>query len=216
MTPPRGTLALASLILLLLAGILVPFALWGGRFDAALSLEGARGWMEGYGSWAWAAGIALLAADIVLPIPSTIVMSALGWMYGWWLGGLIAAGGSLFSGLLAYALCRGFGRPLALWIAGADALQRGEALFTRSRGWLIALSRWLPVLPEAVACLAGLVGLPWRSFVLPLVCGSLPLGFAFAGIGAFGHASPAGALALSALLPALLWLLARRWLRAKA
>jgi hypothetical protein len=47
--------------------------------------------MESYGSWAWAAGIALLVSDIVLPVPSTVVMSALGWMYGWWIGGLICA-----------------------------------------------------------------------------------------------------------------------------
>ena len=31
-----------------------------------------------YGSWAWAAGIALIWADLVLPIPQTAVVAALG------------------------------------------------------------------------------------------------------------------------------------------
>lgn len=212
MTSPRGPGAFWALILLILIGIIGPFLVWGAAFDQALSLEGTRTWLGQYGHWAWAAGMALLMSDIVLPIPGTVVMSALGWMYGWAWGGLIAAAGSFLSGLLAYALCRGLGRPAARWIAGEAGLAKGEAFFARRGGWVVALSRWAPVLPEAVACLAGLARMPWRTFVLSLACGSLPLGFAFAAIGHLGHASPAWALALSAGVPILLWgLMWRRW-----
>ncbi len=202
---------LIALILLILVGIIVPFMIWGAQLDALLSLEGARQWMENQGRWAWGAGMVLLMADIVLPIPSTVVMSALGWMYGWWVGGLVASLGSFLSGLAAYALCRSLGRPAALWIAGAEGLQRGERWFAHRGGWLVALSRWTPVLPEAVACLAGLVKMPWRPFVISLACGSLPLGFAFAAIGHLGQSNPTWAIALSAALPLVLWLLASRW-----
>lgn len=201
------------LILVLLAGIIVPFIIWGDRFDQALSLEGARSWMEHYGKWAWAAGIALLASDLVLPIPSTVVMSALGWMYGWLWGGLIAAAGSMLAGLTGYALCRWFGHGAALWIAGEEGLHKGEEIFERGGGWLVALSRWAPVLPEGVACLAGLVRMPWPSFVVALCCGSLPLGFAFAAIGHLGQSSPKSAVFLSAILPVGLWLIGGRLLR---
>lgn len=146
-----GNRALLLLIFVILAGILVPFGIWGDQFDAVLSLEGARKWMESYGDWAWAAGIVLLIADIILPVPSTVVMSALGWMYGWWLGGLIAAAGSMLSGMIAYVACRSIGRGAARWIAGEDGLRRGEEVFEKYGGWLVALSRWMPVLPEAVA-----------------------------------------------------------------
>lgn len=213
MSVRRGTWAFIGLLGLLLAGIIVPFLIWGEQFDAVLSLGGARHWMESYGSWAWAAGIVLLIADILLPIPSTVVMSALGWMYGWWLGGLAAAAGSFASGIVAYGLCRWLGRPVALWLAGEEGLQHGEALFAQKGGWLVALSRWMPVLPEAVACLAGLARMRWSTFILSLACGSLPLGFAFAAIGDLGHASPSWAIALSAFLPVALWLTAGRWLK---
>jgi uncharacterized membrane protein YdjX (TVP38/TMEM64 family) len=210
MSSKRGTWPLITLVLILLALIIVPFTIWGGQFDATLSLEGARGWMEQYGRWAWLAGIALLVADIVLPIPSTVVMSALGWMYGWWWGGWICTAGSMLSGIVAYVMCRVLGRPAARWIAGEDGLARGEELFAKGGGWLVALSRWTPVLPEAVACLAGIVRMPWRTFLVALTCGSLPLGFAFASIGHIGQDRPGLALLLSGAVPVLLWLIAGR------
>lgn len=201
------------LIVLLLAAIIVPFIIWGDRFDAALSLEGARAWMQTYGRWAWLAGVGLLCADIVLPIPGTVVMSALGLMYGWWWGGLAAALGSWLSGIMAYAACRYAGQGAARWIAGEDGLAKVETLFAKQGGWLVTLSRWLPVLPEAVACLAGVARLPWRTFVIALTCGSVPLGFAFAAIGAAAQLHPTLALGLSAAVPVLLWVLARRVLK---
>jgi uncharacterized membrane protein YdjX (TVP38/TMEM64 family) len=210
MSSKRGTWPLIILVLILLTLIIGPFVIWGARFDATFSLEGARGWMEQYGRWAWLAGIALLVADIVLPIPSTVVMSAIGWMYGWWWGGLICTAGSMLSGIVAYVMCRILGRPAAKWIAGEDGLMRGSELFAKGGGWLVALSRWTPVLPEAVACLAGIVRMPWRVFLLALFCGSLPLGFAFAAIGQVGQDSPGLALLLSGAVPVLLWLIAGR------
>ena len=40
-----------------------------------------------YGSWPWALGIALIWADLVLPIPQTAVIAALGIIYGGLLDG---------------------------------------------------------------------------------------------------------------------------------
>jgi uncharacterized membrane protein YdjX (TVP38/TMEM64 family) len=208
-----GTRALLLLIFVILACILVPFGIWGAQFDATLGLEGARKWMEGYGSWAWLAGIVLLIADIVLPVPSTVVMSALGWMYGWWIGGLICAAGSMLSGIIAYAACRSIGRGAARWIADEEGLRRGEEVFEKCGGWLVALSRWMPVLPEAVACLAGISRMRRRVFLPALACGSVPTGFVFALIGDLGHSEPGWAIALSCIVPVILWLGAARMLK---
>lgn len=207
----RASRHLLALILVLLVAVILPFVLWGELFESSLSLAGARAWMERFGAWAWLAGIGLLVADVGLPIPGTVVMSAMGWMYGWLLGGVISATGSVLSGAAAYWLCRALGRPIAVKIAGEDGLEQAHALFEKSGGWLVAVSRWLPVLPEAVACLAGLARMRWRTFWVALLCGSLPLGFAFAAIGDLGHQSPAAALALSAVVPVGMWWVARRW-----
>lgn len=213
MSITRGHLTLAVVSALLLAACVIPFFVWGEQLEGALSLEGARDWMGGFGHAAGLAGVGLLIADILLPIPSTVVMSALGLTYGTLIGGLYAGLGSMLSGLVAYAACRWLGRPAALRIAGEDGLRQGEAFFENGGAWLVLTSRWLPVLPEAVACLAGLVRMPFRTFVLALACGCLPMGFAFAAIGAIGRDNPGLALGLSIAGPVVLWLAARRWLR---
>ena len=204
--------ALIVSVVVLLAGTIIPFMIWGEALETAFSAQGARAWMAGFGAGAGVAGITLLVADILLPIPSTLVMSALGLAYGTWLGGLYAAAGTMLAGLVAYALSRWLGRPLALRLAGEEGLCAGEGLFERGGAWLVAGSRCLPILPEAVACLAGLHRMPFRTFLFALACGSVPTGFLFAAIGALGQAEPAWALGLSVVVPVALWLGARRWL----
>ena len=56
----------------------IPFIFWGGKFEETFTVEGGVAWLEEWGSWAWLAGIILLLLDLVLPIPGTAVMSALG------------------------------------------------------------------------------------------------------------------------------------------
>jgi hypothetical protein len=50
-------------------------------------------------------------------------------------------------------------------------------------------------------------------FHLALLCGALPLGFVFAAIGHAGTEYPIAALLLSALLPPVLWVGVRRYLK---
>lgn len=205
------------LIVALLALIIVPFCLWGETFEAMLDLNGAKAWMESLGAGAWMGGILLLVADLLLPIPSTVVMSALGLVYGWFWGGLASVIGSVLAGLVAYGLCRKFGYKPALWLAGEEGLAKAEALFKSQRGgWLVALSRWMPVLPEGVACLAGLSCMPFRVFFVALVTGCVPLGFTFAAIGALGGERPGLAIGCSALVPVVLYAVAAMLLRRRS
>jgi len=204
---------LLRLFLILAAAVMIPFLIWGGRFEAWFTGDAAVTWLRGLGAWGWLGGIGLLMGDLFLPVPGTAVMSALGYLYGPWTGGAVSALGSFLSGSLAYGLTRWIHPRWAAKLAGATELKKYHALFARSGPWIVALSRWLPVLPEVVACLAGLSRMPARQFFIALACGCVPLGFAFAAIGAAGQQNPALALTLSALVPAALILVARKWLR---
>jgi len=196
--------------------LLVPFLVWGADLASTFTREGAADWLEQFGSWAWAAGVVLLMGDLLLPIPGTAVMAALGLVYGPIVGGMIGGGGSFLSGSLAYGLCRAIGRNAAVRILGEKDLARGEKLFAEVGGWLVVLSRWLPLFPEVIACMAGLTRMSARTFHLAMACGSFPLGFVFAYIGHKGADHPTLALVLSAVLPPVIWLTVQPFFRAKS
>ena len=187
--------------------------IWGGGWEYHFSFEGSVRWLESSGPWAWAAGILLLASDLVLPVPGTVVVSALGYIYGTVLGGVIATAGLMTAGLLGYGLGRLFGERLARRWLGDHDFETGRKLFESGGGWVVALSRSLPILPEVISCTAGLVRMPFRRFVTALACGSVPMGFLFAAIGKTGHDAPGWAIVLSLVIPALLWLVAARMRR---
>lgn len=184
--------------------------LWGGRWDERFTFDGSVKWLEGAGQWAWAAGFLLLVGDLLLPVPGTIVISALGYVYGAVLGGTVASAGLVAAGVSGYGLGRLFGEKFARrWLGDRD-YERGRLLFAKGGGWVVALSRALPILPEVISCTAGLVRMPFKRFVVSLACGSVPMGFLFASIGQTGHEAPGWAFGLSLALPALLWLAANR------
>lgn len=204
-------IVLLFLILALLFAI--PFILFGERFEQWFSGDGAVKWLRSYGAWAWVMALGLLVADLVAPVPATAVMAGLGMLYGPLAGGLIGAAGSILSGMIAYAVCRKAGRRAARMLAGEKDLARAESFFARSGGWAVAFSRWAPLLPEVIACLAGLARMPFAPFILALACGTLPMTFVFAWIGHLGVEKPVLALCASAVVPLLLWAALRRLIK---
>ena len=201
------------IFLVLAALVLIPFLIWGGKLMTLFDGEAARKFVQDCGPWGWAAVIGLLIGDLFLPLPATGIMSAAGYVYGPWIGGVISVTGSFLSGMLAFTLCRTLGHRAALWVAGEKGLAENEALFRRSGPWLIALSRWLPILPEVIACLAGLTHIRKRVFIAALLCGTVPMGFCYAAVGAMFAREPAWALGLSVALPVVLWLAVRPLMR---
>lgn len=205
-------LRLLVIVFALIALSIVPFIIWGGQIERDLSRLGAAGWMQNFGGWAWAVGIGLIASDIVLPVPSTAVMGALGIIYGPWVGGAISALGSVTAGLLGYAVCRMIGPRTAERLAGTEGFAQARSLFDRWGGWLVAGSRWLPILPETVSFLAGLTGMRFQRYLGALVCGAIPMGFAFATAGHLGADNAALTLLICAVAPLVLWIAVRPFL----
>jgi uncharacterized membrane protein YdjX (TVP38/TMEM64 family) len=203
-------LLLIVCVLILLS--VVPFLIWGGQIEEDLSRLGAAGWMQSFGRWAWLVGIGLIASDIALPVPSSAVMGALGIIYGPWLGGAISALGSILAGVLGYTVCRMIGPVTAERLAGAEGFAQAHTMFDRWGGWLVAGSRWLPILPETVSFLAGLVGMRFANYLWALTCGAIPFGFAFATLGHLGADNALPTLLVCAVAPLLLWLAVRPFL----
>ena len=169
------------------------------------------------GSWAWALGIVLICADVVLPIPQTAVIAALGIIYGTLLGGLVGGVGLIVGGLVGYALMLTSARRyFQRWVRSRTVHQM-ERLFDQGGAWAIVVTRSLPYsLPEAMAFLAGLAGMPPRQFIAALVIGSVPTAFVFAAIGAGWSDQPILALGVSYVLPIFLLPIALYVIRLRA
>jgi uncharacterized membrane protein YdjX (TVP38/TMEM64 family) len=198
-----GFLAFAILILAI-------WGIWGGAWEDSFTFDASVKWLQGAGPWAWLAGLLLLVGDLVLPVPGTIVISALGYLYGVFIGGLISSLGLVLAGLSGYGIGRLCGEKFARrWLGDRD-FEMGRRLFTKGGGWVVAMSRALPILPEVISCTAGLVRMPFRQFLLALICGSVPMGFLFAAIGGMGREAPGWTIGLSLLVPVMLWWLASR------
>ena len=170
-----------------------------------------------YESWTWAIGIALIWGDVVLPIPQTTVITALGIIYGTLLGGLLGTVGLVTGGLLGYVLMLTSARRYAQRFVEPKSLHKMERLFERSGVWAIVLTRSLPYsVPEAMVFLAGLAGMPMRKFTTALIIGSVPTAFAFAALGARCEDEPILALAASYVLPILLLPITLHLMRTRA
>ena len=181
--------------------------------DANNALLSLRNW----GSWAWALGVGLIWADLVLPIPQTAVIAALGIIYGSFLGGLLGSLGLITSGLTGYLLMLTSARRFVQRIVGRQSLRKMESSFERGGVWAIVLTRSLPFsVPEAMVLLAGLGGMPMRKFITALTIGSVPTSFAFAAIGAGWADRPILALLVSYVLPIVLLPIALYVMRPRA
>lgn len=201
---------LILLVLGLAFAVALPFAIWGEHVEAVVSVDGAVAAIRD-SSWGPLAGVGLIVSDVVLPVPSTAVMAALGVVYGPLVGGALAAAGSLLAGSLGYGLCRALGPRVAERLAGREGLEEARRLFGRWGFGLVAISRWVPVLPETVAFLAGLTAMPFPRFLAALATGCVPLGFLFATLGHYGREAPLAVMVLAALLPLGLAALVRWW-----
>ncbi len=211
----HGDLDRVRLIIIIVVMVSVytaTFLLFGEQVEKTLTGDEGLNWLRSFGVWTWLIAIGLILSDVVLPIPATVVMSALGIIYGAVLGGLIGAVGSMSAGLAAYGAARLIGKRAAVFLVGERDLERARSFFERAGGWAVVMSRPLPMLPEVVACLAGMAGMPARRFVPALACGSLPLSFIAAALGALGAERPWLAFIASGLIPLALWPIANRLL----
>ena len=155
--------------------------------------------------------VALLAAALALPLPSSVLMTGAGAGLGLVGGLLTGTVGCVLGALLGHHLCLRHGRPwLERRVSDAE-LDKAEAWFARWGPWAIVLSRPVPMLPEAVSCLAGLSGMRRAPFVAFTLLGTLPTATVYAAAGAWSREGGLGWALLGALgLPAMALLVSRR------
>jgi len=149
----------------------------------------------------WAAGglgVGLLIADIVLPVPSSLVMLAHGALFGVVPGAalsLIGRTGNAWAGVL---LGRGAGSLYGQHASGDRG--RGSELVERWGLAAVVVTRPVPILAESVVVAAGSLGLSAPAVIGAAALGSIPEAVLYALAGAAAASFGSAAIVFTAVL----------------
>jgi len=189
------------LLLLITLALLIPII----PFIVIGELPGER-WLSAYDKNATNFGITgmgLLATDVLLPIPSSIIGTLLGARLGFFTGFLWTWAGLVLGNLIGY----GIGRLLPDKFT--EELPQTPTLL------VLFISRPVPVLAEAVTFTAGAARIPFTAFLISSCLGNALYAMALAGNGAalLPESLTGPGLLLPMLLPVIAWLIWKRTAR---
>jgi uncharacterized membrane protein YdjX (TVP38/TMEM64 family) len=166
-----------------LAVILVPFAIWGGAIEnwTAGFIDGARS------RPVIAAAVlgGLLAADILLPVPSSVVSTACGMLLGFLPGLFVSVAGMMVSSFAGYAIGRWGGRGLLARFVGGDDVARFDEWNRKFGDWAVVACRPVPVLAEASVLMAGAARMPVGRYAAMVSLSNLAVSAVYAAAGAW-------------------------------
>ena len=201
----RG-LVLVALVLLV---PVLPFLAFGEQIDTRV-----RGWFDPPPSRQMVAllTVAVLASDILLPVPSSVVNTLAGSELGVFLATTASWLGMTFGAVLGFAIARRWGRPAAQRFGSAADLERLDSSVDRFGTLMLIATRALPVLAEAAVLLLGASRMPWRSFLPAVALSNLGIAAIYSAFGAYAREQGHLALAIAAsiALPLLAATIARR------
>ncbi len=204
----RTTRLLVALTIAAIAVPLVPFLLFGARLDMIVAR-----WLDPRPAPVVLAAmeIGVLAADLLLPVPSSLVATLGGAELGIAAGTACAWLGMTLGSLAGWWLGHTAGQRA---LVGLEADERAglEVRHRRLGPLLIVLTRPVPLLAEAATLLAGATGMRFRDFLAAAALGNLAVALAWSIAGRLGQKADSlqWVLVASLAVPvAAAWLLTR-------
>jgi len=176
----RRLLPPICLITVVLLIPVVPFVFVGESLEARMT-----GWLDEAlpAPTVAAMVVGLLATDVFLPVPSSVVATFGGHRLGFMAGTAVAWLGMTLGAAIAFGLARLLGRRLAIRLSSEAAMDRIDTLSERLGPMLLVLTRPVPVMAEAAVLFLGTTRLPWQRFVLPLALSNLGIAVAYSALG---------------------------------
>ena len=191
-------------ILWLIAGVAIAIILSKVLLENVLGIQLEpliNRWMATAGAGSALVMIALLAADLFLPIPSSVIMVLSGAAFGVLWGSLFSLVGSIGGEWLGFELVRRYGRRASANLAGEEELERLSRVFERHGVAVIVVTRALPVVMETMSVVAGLSTMTRSSFLIASLVGTAPIVVVYAYAGAVSRQT-------GSLVPAIIMLIA--------
>lgn len=129
-------------------------------------------------------GTALLISDILLPVPSSLIMIAYGALFGLVLGTLLSLVGGLGASLVGFWIGRRGATFINRFVSEKER-QQADRLMQRWGMIAIIVTRPIPLLSEATSIVAGGTSLRWRAMIIASVLGLIPGAAIYAAAGVY-------------------------------
>ena len=179
-------------------GILLLAVLFHFREEAAqiaaiiADREALVAYLEPYGALGAVIFFIFLSLQVfVATIPGQAIIITGGYLYGFWLGLLIAYLSTVLASQLCYELARRYGRPVVEKLAPADLVDKWTVRAEKQGIPFFIFSFTTPIFPaDVMNFVAGLSGLSPRKFWIANVVGRLPSAIVFTLIGSHGLGLP--------------------------
>ncbi len=154
----------------------------------------------------------VLASDIVLPVPSSIVM----YMNGYILGAMNGSAISLLSLMVSSVAGYYIGKFTSMGLK-SKADDKAANILSRYGMAAILISRGIPILSESVCVLCGYNKMPFRQYLILNLVGYIPLCLLYAFCGSLGYDQNTFLLsfACSLVLSALFWFAGKYFIKPK-
>jgi uncharacterized membrane protein YdjX (TVP38/TMEM64 family) len=151
------------------------------------------------GLFAAALSVGLLIADVVLPVPSSVLMIGNGALFGVAAGTALSLAGSVGASALAFLIGRRSERLIERLVSPAEKAH-ADALLCRWGALAVVVTRPIPLLAETTAILAGGSPLAWPRFLAASAAGTFPSCLLYALAGAHSRSFGSGALMFALVL----------------
>lgn len=192
--------------------VAAPFLVWGddplGASDLVLSAD--VGFVV-----LFLVVICFLALDIFLPVPSSLVAVSAGALLGFGVGALATAIGMTVGCIIGHQMGLFLASRRPLHTEGKSEYEAVEPLIERYGAPMLVVFRPIPVLAEASVFLAGVARMGIKDVLIWVTLSNIGIATAYAAVGAYAVRADAFMFAFlfATLVPALAYILARRWMR---
>ena len=160
--------------------------------------------------------ILILASDLLLPVPSSMVNTWAGGTLGIFLGSIVCWVGMNIGAWIGYLAGWYFGNAAVKRFTSDVEQEQTNRLLLRSGSWALLGLRALPVLAEASVLIFGSYRMPWRKFWMVVAPANLVIATTYSILGYFSRENEWFVIAiyLSIAIPVMTLIVLRaRWIK---
>jgi uncharacterized membrane protein YdjX (TVP38/TMEM64 family) len=200
------------IVIVVLLVPLIPFLLLGHWLEPWIEAQLSDVSASANPWWTAVAIVLGLAVDILLPIPSSVLLVFAGRSFGGWSGAAVGWLGLNLSAAFGFWGSRRFGQPIVERFSSSADVGGFESIDARIGWWSLVACRPLPILAEASVIFAGLSEMRARRFWPPIIFANGIIAALYAMLGDYAARQQwfSAAVIASMVLP-LLFIVVWRW-----